>query len=103
MTYLFATNKTVTLDDGSKVSTTFYELIKNHVIGRYDSLDPQKMYDIDAILGEGLALVFNSAAVSKISQSFETMVENAEVPYVELKDEAEYCTHYQLMPSVLSL
>jgi len=103
MKYLNLTTETVTLDDGSKVSPILYDLIKNQAKERYYSLDLRKMYDIDEILGEGLALVFNSAAVSKISQSFETMVENAEVPYVELKDEAEYCTHYQLMPSVLRL
>jgi hypothetical protein len=103
MTYLNLTTDTVMLDDGSKVSTTFYDLIKIHVIECSDSFDLQKPYIIDDILSKDLVSLLTPTAASKIGKAFERMVENYEVPYVEFKPDPEYCTLYLLMPSALSL
>ncbi len=98
MKQLNTTNTIITLNDGSKVSKNFYDIIKNHAIARYDFLNLEENYDIDEILGEDLVFILNTKAASKTFVTFMTMVENGEVPYVESYTSSKFMTNFELMP-----
>lgn len=97
MKHLNTTNTVITLNDGSKVSKNFYDIIKNHAIARHSSLNIAESYEVDDILGEDLFIIFNTKAACKIFEAFITMVSYAEVPYIKSDAPSILINHFELM------
>ena len=95
--------KEVVLFDGSTINRSFYDAIAAVVKSRYDHLNIEEDQRIDDILGAAFLRTLNESDSKKAFKAFIRMVENFEVPYLEVQTPSKHYTYYELMPTMPSL
>lgn len=94
--------KEIVLLDGSTINRSFYDAIAAVVKSRYDHLNIEDNLRIEDVLGAAFLRTLDESDSMKAFKAFIRMVENFEVPYLEVQTPSKHYTYYELMPTMPS-
>lgn len=95
-----AVDKFITLHDGSRVDSNFYQTIKKHVEARYNHLNLDDDHSIATILGDEFLSLLSESESIKAFKSFIHMVESFQVSYIPSDVPSPYFDYFELMPTM---
>ena len=88
--------------DGSTINRSVYDAIAALVKSRYDHLKIEDNLRIEDVLGAAFLRTLDESDSKKAFKAFIRMVENFEVPYLEVQTPSKHYTYYELMPTMPS-
>ena len=95
-----AVDKFITLQDGSRVDSNFYQTVKKHVEARYRHLNLDDNHSIENILGDEFLSLLSESESIKAFKSFIHMVESFQVSYLPSCVPSLYFDHFELIPTM---
>ncbi len=98
MKFYNTVSKFITLQDGSRVDSNFYQTVKKHVEARYRHLNLDDNHSIENILGDEFLSLLSESESIKAFKSFIHMVEKFQVSYVTSDVPSLYFDYFELIP-----
>jgi len=93
-------DKFITLQDGSRVDSNFYQTVKKHVEARYRHLNLDDNHSIANILGDEFLSLLSESESIKAFKSFIHMVASFQVSYIPSEVLSPYFDYFELMPTM---
>ena len=100
MKFYNTVSKFITLQDGSRVDSNFYQTVKKHVEARYRHLNLDDNHSIENILGDEFLSLLSESESIKAFNSFIHMVESFQVSYILSDVPSLYFDYFELIPTM---